>query len=291
MRPRTFTYEAPATIPEAIAALQRYGDRARVLAGGQSLLPMMKLRLVAPQHIIDINRIPGLDQIRIDSGNLVIGALATHDAIENSPIVRSECPLLAETAGHIADPLVRNRGTIGGSLCHADPAADFPLAAIVSKAELIVQGPKGTRAIPADNFLVGFLTTALQPGEILTAIKIPRAQARSAGAHIKISRRTNGPAMVGAAAAVVLDENGHCRDIAVGLGAMGPTSIRAKAVEQALRGRRIDDDAVSQAADLVLEGTDPPSDVHASAQYRRAIAPALAARVLRLACERAGARV
>jgi len=186
---------------------------------------------------------------------------------------------------------VRNRGTMGGSLCHADPAADFPLAAMVLKAELVAQGSKGTRAIAVDDFFVGFLTTALEPDEVLTAIRIPRAQARSGGAHMKLSRRTNGLAMVGAAATVVLDENGHCVDVGVCLGGMGLTAIRAKAVERALRGRRIDDAAISQAAQLAAEGTDPPSDVHASAQYRLTVAPIVAARVLRLACERAGARL
>lgn len=262
-----------------------------MLAGGQSLVSMMKLRVAAPQHIVDINRIAHLDDIRIEDGKLVIGALATHDAIENSPLVRSHCPVLAETAGHIADPLVRNRGTMGGSLCHADPAADFPLAAIVLKAELVAQGPKGTRAIAVDDFFVGFLTTALGPDEVLTAIRIPRARARSGGAHMKLSRRTNGVAMVGAAATVVLDENGHCVDVGVCLGGMGLTALRAKAVERALRGKRIDDAAISQAAELAVEGTDPPSDVHASAQYRLTVAPTVAARVLRLACERAGARL
>jgi len=291
MRPRSFTYSAPATIAEAVAALQRYGGEARVLAGGQSLVSMMKLRVAAPQHIVDINRIAHLDDIRTDNGKLLIGALATHDAIENSPLVRSHCPLLAETAGHIADPLVRNRGTMGGSLCHADPAADFPLAAIVLKAELVAQGPKGTRVIAADDFFVGFLATALAPDEVLTAIRIPRAQALSGGAHMKLSRRTNGLAMVGAAATVVLDENGHCAEVGVCLGGMGLTAIRAKAVERALRGKRIDDAAISQAAQLAVEGTDPPSDIHASAQYRLTVAPTVAARVLRLACERAGARL
>ncbi len=291
MRPRTFTYSAPATIAEAVATLQRFGGEARVLAGGQSLVPMMKLRLASPQHIVDINRIAHLDDIRVDNGKLVIGALATHDAIESSPLVRAECPLIAETAGHIADPLVRNRGTIGGSLCHADPAADFPLAAIVLKAELIAQGPKGTRTIAADDFFVGFLTTALAPDEILTAIRIPRARARSGGAHMKVSRRTNGLPMVAAAAAVVLDENGHCVDVGVCVGAMGLTPIRAKAVENALRGKRIDEAAISRAAELAVEGTDPPSDIHGSARYRLTVAPTVAARVLRLACERAGARL
>jgi len=291
MRPRAFTYAAPATIAEAVAILQRYSGEARVLAGGQSLVPMMKLRVAAPQHIVDINRIAHLDEIRIDDGKLVIGALATHDAIENSPLVRSECALLAETAGHIADPLVRNQGTIGGSLCHADPAADFPLAAIVLKAELIAEGPKGTRAIAADDFFVGLLTTALAPDEILIAIRIPRARARSGGAHIKLSRRTNGLAIAAAAATVVLDENGHCADVGVCVGGMGLTPIRAKPVERALRGKRIDDAAISQAAKLAVEGTDPPSDIHGSTQYRLEVAPVVVARVLRLACERAGARL
>ncbi|MGD0076011.1 MAG: xanthine dehydrogenase family protein subunit M [Candidatus Binataceae bacterium] len=291
MRPRAFSYSAPATITEAVATLQRFGGEARVLAGGQSLVPMMKLRVASPQHIVDINRISGLDDIRVDNGKLVIGTLATHDAIENSPLVRAECPLLAETAGHIADPLVRNRGTIGGSLCHADPAADFPLAAIVLKAELIAQGPKGTRTIAADDFFVGFLTTALAPDEILTAIRIPRAQALSGGAHMKVSRRTNGLAMVAAAAAVVLDEDGHCMDVGVCVGAMGLTPIRAKAVENEIRGKRIDEAAISRAAELAIEGTDPPSDIHGSAKYRLTVAPTVAARVLQLACERAGARL
>lgn len=153
--------------------LQRYGEDAKVLAGGQSLLPMLKIRLASPKHIIDINRILHLDNIRLDEGDLVIGALTTHNAIEDSALVREHCPLLSEIAPRIADPLVRNRGTIGGSLCHADPAADFPLAVIALKAELFAQGPDGTRAIAADDFFVGFLATALQPYEILTTIRFP----------------------------------------------------------------------------------------------------------------------
>ena len=291
MRPRSFTYSAPVTVAEAVATLQRYGEDAKVLAGGQSLVPMLKLRLAAPKHIVDINRIPELDAIRLEDGALVIGALTTHDAIENSALVRVHCPLLAETAQHIADPLVRNRGTIGGSLCHADPAADFPLAAIVLKAKLEAEGPEGVRAIGADDFFVGFLTTALQPYEILTTIRFPRLRPRSGAAHMKLSRRTNGLATVGVAAMVALDEVGNCADVGVGMAGMALSPIRARAVEQALRGKRIDDNAISQAAVLAIEGTDPPSDVHGSANYRLAVAPTITARVLRLACERAGARL
>ncbi len=271
--------------------LQRYGEDAKVLAGGQSLLPMLKLRLASPKHIVDINRISQLDDIRFDDGDLVIGALTTHNAIETSALVREHCPLLSEIAPRIADPLVRNRGTIGGSLCHADPAADFPLAAIALKAELFAQGPDGTRAIGADDFFVGFLTTALQPYEILTTIRFPRLRPRSGAAHMKLSRRTNGLATVGVAAMVALDEAGNCADIGIGMAGMALSPIRAKVVEQALRGKRIDDSAISRAAALAIEGTDPPSDVHGSANYRLAVAPTITARVLRLACERAGSRL
>ncbi len=291
MRPRSFTYSAPATVVEAITTLQRYGEEAKVLAGGQSLLPMLKLRLASPKHIVDINRISQLNDIRIDDSGLIIGALTTHNAIEDSALVREHCPLLSEIAPRIADPLVRNRGTIGGSLCHADPAADFPLAAIALKAELFAQGPEGTRAIAVDDFFVGFLTTALQPYEILTTIRFPRLRSRSGAAHMKLSRRTNGLATVGAAAMVALDQAGTCVDAGVSMAGMALSAIRAGAVERALRGKRIDDKAISEAAALAGEGTDPPSDVHGSAKYRLAVAPTITARVLRLAYERARANL
>jgi carbon-monoxide dehydrogenase medium subunit len=291
VRPGAFTYDAPASVAEAIDILRRHGSGAKVLAGGQSLVPMMKLRLTALTHIVDIARVPDLDAIREDNGALIIGAMARHEAIENSPLVRARCPLLAEAASHIADPIVRNRGTIGGSLCHADPAADFPLAAIVLGAEMIATGSGSSRAIPIDRFFTGFFTTALKPDELLTAIKIPGAPAKCGGAHLKLSRRTNGLAIVGAAAMLAVDDAGNCADVRVALAGMGPTSVRAAAVEHALRGKRITRSAIEGAAALAAENTDPPSDIHGSAEYRRSVAPVIAGRVLKLAAERAGVSV
>jgi aerobic carbon-monoxide dehydrogenase medium subunit len=291
VRPGVFTYDAPASVAEVIDILHRHGPEAKVLAGGQSLVPMMKLRLTALTHIVDIGRVPDLDAISEDNGALVIGAMARHEAIENSPLVRARCPLLAEAASHIADPIVRNRGTIGGSLCHADPAADFPLAAIVLGAEMIATGRESSRAIPIDRFFTGFLTTALKPDELLTAVKIPKAPAKCGGAHLKLSRRTNGLAIVGAAAMLALDDGGNCADVRVALAGMGPTSVRAAAVERALHGKRITQTAIDNAAALAAQDTDPPSDLHGSAEYRRSVAPVIAGRVLKLAAQRAGVSV
>ncbi len=289
MRPRAFTYHAPSSIAEVIDILEQHGAEARVLAGGQSLVPVMKLRLASPKHIVDITRVPALDLIRGDDGALLVGALATHEAIENSALVQAHCPVLAEAASHIADPIVRNRGTIGGNLCHADPAADFPLAAIALGAELIAAGRASSRAIPIDRFFAGFLTTALKPDEILTALRIPKPPPHSGGAHLKLSRRSNGLAIVGAAVMLAMDDDGNCTDVRVALAGMGPMPIRAAAAERALRGNRITQAVIVDAAALAPRQTDPPSDVHGSAEYRRTIAPVIVGRALKLAAERAGA--
>jgi aerobic carbon-monoxide dehydrogenase medium subunit len=238
LRPRAFAYHAPSSIAEAIDILEQHGTDARVLAGGQSLATLLKLRLAAPKYVVDITRVPALDFIRDENDSLLVGALATHEAIENSPVIHAYCPLLAETASHIADPIVRNRGTIGGSLCHADPAADFPAAAIALGAELIASARGSSRAIPVDHFFTGFLTTALKPHEILSAIRIPKAPPRSGGAHLKLSRRTNGLAIVGAAATLAIDDDGGCANVRVALAGMGPTPLRAAAVEHALRANK-----------------------------------------------------
>ena len=289
MRPRVFSYHAPSSVAEAIDILEQYGADARILAGGQSLVPAMKLRLASPKHIVDITRVAALNLIRSDNGSLVVGALATHEAIENSILVQEHCPVLAEAASHIADPIVRNRGTIGGSLCHADPAADFPLAALALGAELIAAGRGSSRAIPVDRFFVGFLSTALKTDEILTALRISKPLPHSGGAHLKFSRRTNGLAIVGAAVTLAMDDGGNCTDVRVALSGMGQTPIRATAVEQALRSNRITHAAIADAASLALQQTDPPSDMHGSAEYRRSIAPVIVGRALKLAAQRAGA--
>lgn len=291
MRPRAFTYVAPGSMAEAVAALRQHGTDAKVLAGGQSLVPLMKLRLASPKHLVDITRIPRLDDIRVDGDYLTIGTLVTHDTIETSPLVRDGCPVLAEAAGHIADPIVRNRGTIGGNLCHADPAGDFPSVIVTLGAELTVEGSQGKRTVAADAFFVDLMTTALGPDEVLTAVRIPRLPSCTGGAHIKLSRRVNGLAIVSATALITLGDGDTCREVKVCLGNMGPRPLRALAVEQALQGGRLNAEAIQGAARRAGEGAAPPSDIHGSAAYRLEVAQVLTERVLKLAYRRAGGQL
>lgn len=292
MRPRAFTYAAPTTLNEAVGLVAAAGDGTMILAGGQSLVPLMRQRLISPSQLIDITRLPGLAAIRKENGTIIIGALTTHETLEHSRLLMQDCLLLAETAAHIADPLVRNRGTIGGSLCYADPAGDLPLAAIVLDASLIVVGPHGERSIAAEAFFAGEYRNSLQPGEILTEVRLAPTPAGSGGAHVKLSRRFNGPAIVGAAARVRGDADGTITDVRLCLGGMGPQPLRATAVEAALIGQRVTADIIQRAtAQHATVGAAPIPTIHGSTNYRMRVAPVLAARALLKACERAGLSV
>ncbi|OGG56886.1 MAG: carbon monoxide dehydrogenase [Candidatus Handelsmanbacteria bacterium RIFCSPLOWO2_12_FULL_64_10] len=290
MIPSAFDYYAPKTLARAAALLKQHRRKdARLLAGGHSLLPLMKLRLAAPGVVIDLGRIPGLNAIQESKGKVSIGAMATHYEIESSDLLRQRCPLLPETAGAIGDAQVRNRGTLGGSLAHADPASDWPAAILALDAELEVQGPSRRRTIKAVSFFVDLLTTALRPSEILTRVRVPVAPERSGSAYVKMRQAASGFAIVGVAAQVTLDPDGRCAAVAVGVTGASKMAFRASATEEALRGKRPGEAAIRAAARLAAEGIDEfQEDIHASADYRKHLTQVLTRRALTKAVERVG---
>lgn len=267
MIPAKFEYRRAGSVDEAIGWLRENPDDTKLLAGGHSLLPLMKLRLATPSVLVDVGRIEGLSYVRDAGDHVAIGALTRHRDLEISDVARTYVPLLARVAGQVGDPQVRHRGTIGGSIAHGDPASDLPAAALAYGATFVAQGPNGTREIPSDDFFEGFLETALEPDEMLTEIRVPKA---SGGFGFqKFNRRAQDWAIVGVAAAL----NGTAR---VALVNMGATPLRARAVEDALSSGSSVADAAARAAD----GLEPPSDVHASTEYRRHLATVLVRRAL-----------
>ena len=288
MIPAAFSYHAPTSIADATALLTRYGDDAKVLSGGQSLIPLMKLRLATPQHVIDINRIPNLAYIREAGGDLAIGALARESDLEESEIVRTRFPILIDTSKVIADPLVRNLATVCGNVAHADPANDHPTTMLALGAEVVAVGPKGERRIPIEGFFVGPFTTTLSPDEIVTELRIPTPPSRSGGAYLKLERKVGDFATAAVAAQLTLSPNGTCERAGIGLTNVGPTPIQAKRAEKFLDGKRLDDAAIKQAAQLAAEESQPESDLRGPAEYKRDLIRVLTARGLRKALERAG---
>jgi carbon-monoxide dehydrogenase medium subunit len=289
MIPGSFDYFAPETVPEAIALLQTYGDDAKILAGGHSLVPLMKLRLAQPAYLIDINRIGGLAYIREEGGELRIGAMTREAELDASALVRDRYPLLADTARVIADPLVRNMATVGGNLAHADPANDHPATMLALGARIAATGPAGERIIPIAEFFTGLFSTALAPDEILTEIRIPMPEPRSGGAYVKLERKVGDYATAAVAAQITLDEGGACAYAGIGLTAVGDAPIKAARAEAALRGQPLSDEAIAAAARIASEECDPTADLRGSAEYKRDMVRVLAARALRKARERAGA--
>ncbi|HEX9343648.1 MAG TPA: xanthine dehydrogenase family protein subunit M [Actinomycetota bacterium] len=269
MIPASFDYEVATSADHAIALLGEHGEDAKLLAGGHSLLPLMKLRLAAPTMLIDIGRLPDQSYVRDGGDHIAIGALTTHEDVHKSDLLRSQCPLLSHTAGEIGDPQVRHRGTIGGSVAHADPASDVPTVLLALDAELVVQGPEGTRTLPAAGFWTGLFESAIGPRDLLTEIRVPKVP--DAGwSYQKFHPRAQDWAIVGVAA---LARDGSA---AVSLTNMGEVPLRASGVEQALAGGA--DPAA--AAEQALEGTSPPNDALASADYRRHLAKVLTRRAI-----------
>jgi carbon-monoxide dehydrogenase medium subunit len=283
MYPAQFDYHSPASVQEAISLLGRLKDDAKVLAGGHSLLPMMKLRLAQPKHLIDLRKVPGLSGIKEDGGAIAIGALTTHYAVESSSLLKQKCPLLSETAGTIGDPQVRNMGTIGGSLAHADPAADYPAAVIALGAELVVEGPKGKRTIKVDDFFKGLLTTALQPQEILVEIRIPSWPAGTGMAYMKFPHPASRFAVVGVAAVVTADG----KKVGVGITGAGTKAVRAKGVEAALAGKTLDAATIRAAAEKAADGVDVQADLQGSVEYKTHLLKVYCRRALEAALSRA----
>jgi len=285
MIPAAFEYHAPTSVKEAVGLLEKHGDDAKVLAGGHSLLPIMKFRLAQPKVVVDIGRISGLDKISAGKDGVTIGALATHDTVEHSEAVRTHCPLLAEVAGVIGDQQVRNRGTIGGSLAHADPAADYPGAILALDAEIVATGSK-SRTIAANDFFVEMLTTALKPNELITEVHVPALAKGTGTAYVKHPHPASGYAVVGVAA-VLSVSGGKCTHAAIGINGVAGKAYRATAVERALVGHPLDEKTVAAAAAHAAKGVDAQGDVYASGEFRAHLAQVYTKRAVTLAASRA----
>ena len=274
MIPAEFDYVAPETLDEAIRALSDGGEEAKLLAGGHSLLPLMKLRLATPALLVDLRKVPDLDGIGRSNGDWRIGALTTHATLERTP----ELGLVCRAAGTIADPQVRNRGTIGGSLAHGDPASDLLAVLLIAEGSVTLRGPEGERTVAAADLFQDYLQTAVSADEVLTEVQIPALDGWGFG-YQKFNRRSEDWAMV-AVSALVKGSDGGAEDVRVGLTNMGSTPLRATAVEEALRGHQLSKESIAKAAEQAAEGTDPPADLNASSDYKRHLARVLTRRAL-----------
>ena len=290
MIPQPFEYHVAKSVNEAAQLAAQFGGDGKILAGGHSLVPMMRLRLAAPKHIVDITRIPDLAYIREEGDKIEIGALTTHYRIESSDLLRQKCPVFPETAREIGDAQVRNKGTLGGSLAHADPASDWPAAILATNAEIHAVGLNSDRWIPAASFFVDILTTALEPGEILTGIRVPQLSERAGDAYVKLHQPASGFAIVGVAARVVLNTQGAIEQASIGITGIGPKAYRATGVESALRGKSTSPKHLEEASGHAADGVEPNSDLYASAEYRAHLARIYTRRALEKAVERAGAK-
>ena len=268
MIPAPFDYEVPATLDEAVSLLAADPDGAKVLAGGHSLIPAMKLRLAQPQMLVDIARIKSLAYIREEGNQILIGATTTHYQLESSDLLKRICPLLPACAKSIGDVQVRNKGTIGGSIAHSDPAADWPAAVLALNADLVLVGPGGERVVKATDFFVDLFTTDLQPGEILREIRIEKPSGRFGQAYQKVPHPASGFAVVGIAVHLALNDDGSCKAAQIGVTGVGAKAYRAQGVEAALAGSSLDEQIISSASMNVCDGVDPNSDLYASGEYR-----------------------
>lgn len=287
MIPASFDYLAPKSLDEALSVLGARGEDAKLIAGGHSLLPLMKLRLANPKVLIDIGRIRNLNEIRAAKDHMVVGALATHFQIESSALLQKNCPLLPQTARTIGDVQVRNRGTIGGSVVHADPAADWPAAILALGGRLKLRGRTGERMIDAEKFFLGPMTTAIEASEILTEIHLPMAPRRSGYSYGKMAQQASGFAIVGVAVSLCLDAKGRCEHVGIGITGLSDTPFRAHKAEERLRGSKITTKLVDACAAQVAAGIDPLDDLHAAADYRAHLARVYTARALQEAAKRA----
>lgn len=290
MKPAPFDYFAPATVDEALALLAEHGGDAKPLAGGQSLIPAMNFRLARPAVLVDLNRIPALAYVRAESGGVAIGAMTRQRAVERSDVVAAAAPLLAEAMPSIAHAQIRNRGTVGGSIAHADPSAELPAIMVALEARFTVRGAAGERVVPASAFFKGMLETALAPDDLLVEIALPPLPDRTGTAFLEMARRHGDYALVGVAVAVSLDPRGACRTARIALLSVGDAPVLADGAVQILVGERPSDALARAAGDAAAtRDIDPPSDIHASAAYRRRLAAVLTRRALTRAFQRAGA--
>lgn len=289
MIPQAFNYEAPTTLAGAIALLQKYGSDAKIMSGGHSLIPMMKLRLATPEHVIDISGIKGMEYIHEEDGFLKIGALTKEVALEESPLLHSKYPLITDATKMIADPSVRNLATVGGNLAHGDAANDHPAVMLALRASIVVSGPNGDREISTDDFFLGFFTTALEADEILTEIRIPIPPAHSGGAYLKMERKVGDYATAGVAVQLSLDGGGHCTHIGIALTNVSASPMRSVRAEEALQGQILSEELIQKAATVAAQDCDPNADLRGSVAYKRSIVKTLVARAIHAAVARAGA--
>ncbi len=285
MIPGAFEYYAPRTLSDAVRFLADHRDDVKILSGGQSLLPLMKMRLSKPAFVVDIGRIPGLDTIQQEGDDLVVGALVTHEQIEHSDLLKLKCPLLPQTATTIADVQVRNRGTIGGSVAHADPAGDWPATVMALDAEIKIVGPNGERWIKCDEFFLGLLMSVLEPDEIVTAIKVPVTGADKT-AYLKAAPRSSGFAVVGVAVRLALDSAGTCSGATVGITGVTDKAYRADRVEQILTGKKLEAAVIQQAAAQACRNIEVIEDINGSSEYRKHLTEVYVARTIETALRR-----
>jgi len=290
MIPASFDYIAPQTLDEAVRALGDHGEEAKLLAGGHSLLPLMKLRLTNPKLLIDLRKIPGLSSIAEQDDKIVVGALTTHYQIESSELLKKKCPLLPQTARAIGDVQVRNRGTIGGSLTHADPSADWPAAMLALGGELKLTGPKEDRTVQAERFLLGPMTTAIEPTEILTEIRVPIFARRCGSAYLKMAQQASGFAIVGVAVWLKIGQQGRCEDVGIGVTGLSDKPFRAHGVEERLRGSKLTPKLIEESASQVATAVHPLADLHASAEFRAHLARVYTSRAIQEAAKRVRGR-
>lgn len=288
MIPGSFDYVVANSTAEAVALLNQHGDDAKILAGGQSLIPMLRFRLANPSVLIDINRVNDLEYLQETDGMLHIGAMTREAELDSSPLIRDRYPILYDTSTMVADPVVRNWATVGGNLAHADPANDHPATMLALGASVVAVGASGERVIPIDQFFTDTsFETALHPNEILTEIRVPAPTKRSGGAYFKLERKVGDYAIAGVAAYITLDEQGNVTYAGIGLTNVGPTPIKARDAEQSLLGKTLDDASIHQAADLAAAAAQPTSDTRGPAEYKRAMVRTLTVRALRKALARA----
>jgi carbon-monoxide dehydrogenase medium subunit len=280
VKPPPFRYLAPASLEAALELRAEHAGDSAVLAGGQSLLPMLNLRLAFPSVVIDLARVPGLAAISAEDGGLSIGAMTRQRDVETSALVRERCRVAAQALAHVGHVAIRNRGTIGGSLAHADPAAELPAVALLVDAELVVRSARGERRLSAEGFFLGFMTTALEPDELLVEIRLPPAPERSRSAFVEFSRRHGDFAVAGAAARVAFDDDGTILEARLSFVGVHPTPVRVAEAETMLRGARPDESVLREAAELAASRLEPSGDAHGSAAYRRRLAAVVARRAL-----------
>jgi CO/xanthine dehydrogenase FAD-binding subunit len=287
VKPPRFEYFVPETLDEALALLAEHGEHAKVLAGGQSLVPLLNFRLVRPRALVDVNGLATLAYVRADDGVVAVGALTRQRSLERSPIARARCPLVSEALPHVGHAAIRNRGTVGGSIVHADPAAELPAVLAALGGTVVARSARGARTLAAHELFVTYLTTALAADELLVEVRLPVLPSTAGVAFVEMSRRHGDFALVAVAAAVARDDDGVCRETWLGLGGVGPTPVAAGTDAALLLGSRLDDRTIGEVARRVSARLEPDGDLHASREYRKHVAGVLVARALRAAADRA----